>query len=731
MAEGCKQQNGLKQKLSLREDGSFEVRTSHSSNPFINPFVASLYPREAVENPDTTNPFTKDQIRNTRGANGRTLLNFLNRHTDSMFNAFGSIVEKEPTDPVYGIKNKNGKIQIFEKFEDMHTSITQNPLEYMQTDSTPESNAVHPLQQATPGTAKKVIKIGYDGEKTLNLNTSSLQGEISFFDNVEQPQFIYESGDARLADVNLNGYLEKTYNNFSDNTTNTIGTVKLAYSPIDPSLESVLKQRFRVNDIVPMELFLKTSNTEGGVQNVLLILSETGAVLGVKVRNYGELPTRLSFADAVTETDEDGDITEAVIPLYCPNNPIPVLDYIRSVHNMVGIVPGNSSAYKEFSKIEFTNNNTKIIFDTYKGREEFVESLYTDMSYTGEMALQKTDLGPQMTNDLNLFQEVSLDRKEFAAAALNELKNPQINRNKDSKIIVPIASPDGSTKLRIATFEPSADIYLGDGETVDVDKVSAADIIIYEKQIKKGQAITHSDLNQFYQGIDSASGYELNLQCSNEFASESKIYDGNEKITGDSITTIFEDIITDNDYLLTKNEKIDMDVFSDVETEITAYRSSEFPEAMLFKKGNDAFVIFFKLTAEGFIEKYSIGKIDKSTGKLKSNEFVTTQIDYTEGNLGRATLENLVNKLREDISMKPSERIEGDFEDKTKISSDVREAAKELQEKCGLAGFRNYSGDNNEKFTNFDLFYNNLHLSIIIILMVIILIFFSIKNLKK
>ena len=50
--------------------------------------------------------------------------------------------------------------------------------------------------------------------------------------------------------------------------------------------------------------------------------------------------------------------------------------------------------------------------------------------------------------------------------------------------------------------------------------------------------------------------------------SESKIY-GNEKITGDSIATIFKDIITDNDYLLTKNEKIGMDIFSD-ETEITA-----------------------------------------------------------------------------------------------------------------------------------------------------------------
>ena len=152
---------------------------------------------------------------------------------------------------------------------------------------------------------------------------------------------------------------------------------------------------------------------------------------------------------------------------------------------------------------------------------------------------------------------------------------------------------------------------------------------------------------------------------------------------------------------------------------------------MLFKKGNDAFVIFFKLTAEGFIEKYSIGKIDKSTGKLKSSEFITTQIDYTKGNLGRATLENLVNKLREDISMSPSKRTEGDFEDKTKISSNVREAAKELQKRCGLAGFRNYSSDTDEKFTNFDLFYNNLHLSIIIILMVIILIFFTIKNLKK
>ena len=155
------------------------------------------------------------------------------------------------------------------------------------------------------------------------------------------------------------------------------------------SLEDVLKKRFKANDIIPGELFLKTSNTEGGVQNVLLILSEKGEVLGVKVRNYGEQP-RLSFADADATTDEDGNITEAVIPLYCPNNPIPVLDYIRSVHNMLGIVPGDSSAYKEFQQITFGNNDTHIIFDTNIEREEFVESLYTDMSpFTGEMRLEK------------------------------------------------------------------------------------------------------------------------------------------------------------------------------------------------------------------------------------------------------------------------------------------------------------------------------------------------------
>ena len=144
--------------------------------------------------------------------------------------------------------------------------------------------------------------------------------------------------------------------------------------------------------------------------------------------------------------------------------------------------------------------------------------------FTGEMRLEKKDIGSN-TNNLNLSQEVSLDRKEFAAAALNELKNPEKIETKIAKLLYRITR---STKLRI-TFEPSADIYREDG-TVDVDKVSAADIIIYEKQIKKGQAITHSDLNQFYQGIDSASGYELNLQCSIEFAMNQKYTMGMKKL---------------------------------------------------------------------------------------------------------------------------------------------------------------------------------------------------------
>ena len=146
------------------------------------------------------------------------------------------------------------------------------------------------------------------------------------------PQFLYDGRDEQVVDDNLNGYLEDIYNKFSNNPNNTVNN-KISIQSPDPSLEDVLKKRFKANDIIP-ELFLKTSNTEGGVQNVLLILSEKGEVLGVKVRNYGEQPTRLSFADADATTDEDGNITEAVIPLYCPNNPIPVLDYIRSVHNM-------------------------------------------------------------------------------------------------------------------------------------------------------------------------------------------------------------------------------------------------------------------------------------------------------------------------------------------------------------------------------------------------------------
>ena len=135
-----------------------------------------------------------------------------------MFKVFGSIVEKGPNDPKYGIKNRNGEIEFFDTFEKMHESITQNPMRYMQTDVTPESNGVHPLQQATPGTAEKVIRIQTQvEEKTLNLNTSNLQGEISFFDNVEMPQFLYDGRDEQVVDDNLNGYLEDIYNKFSNN----------------------------------------------------------------------------------------------------------------------------------------------------------------------------------------------------------------------------------------------------------------------------------------------------------------------------------------------------------------------------------------------------------------------------------------------------------------------------------------------------------------------------------
>ena len=38
-----------------------------------------------------------------------------------------------------------------------------------------------------------------------------------------------------------------------------------------------------------------------------------------------------------------------------------------------------------------------------------------------------------------------------------------------------------------------------------------------KNKLKRSSNNTHSDLNQFYQGTDSASVYELNLQCSIEF----------------------------------------------------------------------------------------------------------------------------------------------------------------------------------------------------------------------
>ena len=158
---------GSKQKLTLEEGGAFEVKTSHTTlemdgSPLMNPFMANIYPPEAEKNPAEAKPITKSQIEDNID-----LLNFLNRHTDTMFKVFGSIVEKGPNDPKYGIKNRNGEIEFFDTFEKMHESITQNPMRYMQTDVTPESGGVHPLQQATPGTAEKVIRIQTQSKKNF------------------------------------------------------------------------------------------------------------------------------------------------------------------------------------------------------------------------------------------------------------------------------------------------------------------------------------------------------------------------------------------------------------------------------------------------------------------------------------------------------------------------------------------------------------------------------------
>jgi hypothetical protein len=646
---------------------------------------ANIFPNCAFFHSTDKTPLTKEEI-----------LKNHKEFADANFGRKKDYVQK-PSDPIIRVQTNDGTTKDFSSHAEAVNELTENSQNY-QKQSNPNTSAETERQENLDNipTFSDTMNKGSSAEiivSSKNIN------DITAFKDAYKPT----GTDGSDIEAQINKELDE----FNKSRLNVIGSFHVSVGPID----STQGESMGVTGLNPFLLTVKNGNTFlDEFQNILVFVDKEGKVKKFIVYDMGDkytttlTPTQMGYLDTVDPTIE-----------------LKITDFMNVVLDKLDILRIDNQGLRDYKHLPqpLVLEKNEIIFSNNKNKTDFFESIRV---FDGSKfkPLDATDIEMIDAQEKFPLTEGIPDGSNVIDLLLEEINTTEDeNFVKGSRVTVMEKNADGKLVLKIVTLNAEARPIDPAGDPPSRG-YEVGDLIYKEIELQEGEVNEFPKLLQLTQREIGTGGDTLSPVCSESF--EGGLLDeyNNTKVldlkgTKDKLFSQPDD----NNYILCKTDKLDQtNMYDESMTEdhisLDTFKS-EYPDALYIKKNEEFIAIFFKLTPEGYIEKYSVATLDEGEPvKISKQKLISfDNSSLFENNLKhtRPKIEDILQDIMTSSSVEESKK-----------EPDTPEKAAELvDETCKLARFQNFP-DNTKNIFNSKIFY-------LWILLIIFIIFFVIYKL--